>query len=443
MDHNINASDLPLNAAQHPSQNPQKIDFKKIAAIGIGNFMEWFDFAIYGYFAATIGLIFFPSKAPNISLLSSLAVFAVGFIARPLGAFILGPIGDKFGRKVVLMITVFGMGVFTTLIGLLPSYASIGILSPILLIIFRFMQGMMVGGEWSSAGIFLVESAEPHRRALAASVITTTAGLAFLIGTAAAALINQSMDKSALISWGWRIPFVLSIVMTFIALYIRQKLTDTPVFEALSQRHTKPSDPQDQGRSTNLADAFSIAFSFAALFGVSLYYFISYMNNHLVSTVHLSPTRALVLCSIALIAYVIFNPIVGLILDKYGRRHLLIFAASGLTLLAYPIFFMINSGNDILIITALLLLAALVAITAVCDVVLLVEIFPAATRSANAAIGHNLALALLAGPGPFIAAYLSQSTHNPNMPAAYLMFISLICLVILFKKLPETQAIQI
>lgn len=443
MDHHINASDLQLHATKHSSENPQKIGFRKIAAIGIGNFMEWFDFAIYGYFAATIGLIFFPSEAPNISLLSSLAVFAVGFIARPLGAFILGPIGDKFGRKVVLMITVFGMGVFTTLIGLLPAYASIGIWAPILLIIFRFMQGMMVGGEWSSAGIFLVESAQPHRRALAASVITTSAGLAFLIGTVAAALINQTLDKTALLSWGWRIPFVLSIVMTIIAVYIRQKLTDTPVFEALHQRHIQQSTPQHPEKNTNLTHAFSIAFSFAALFGVSLYYFISYMNNHLVSTVHLSATRALVLCSIALVAYVVFNPIIGLILDKFGRRHLLIVAAMGLTLLAYPIFFMINSGNDILIITALLLLAALVAITAVCDVVLLVEIFPAATRSANAAIGHNLALAVLAGPGPFIAAYLSQSTNNPNMPAAYLMLISLICLVVLFKELPETKGIQI
>lgn len=121
--------------------------------------MEWFDFAIYGYFAAVIGMLFFPSSAPGVSLLSSLAVFAVGFVSRPFGALILGPIGDRLGRRAVLIITVFGMGVCTTIIGLLPTYEAIGIAAPVLLIVMRFVQGMMVGGEWSSAGIYIVESA--------------------------------------------------------------------------------------------------------------------------------------------------------------------------------------------------------------------------------------------------------------------------------------------
>ena len=175
---------------------PQKLTLKQSAAVGIGNFMEWFDFAIYGYFAAVIGLVFFPSSAPGISLLSSLAVFAVGFLARPFGALVLGPMGDKFGRKFVLMVTVFGMGVFTTLIGLLPGYETLGILAPIVLIVLRFLQGMMVGGEWSSAGIFLIESADDDRRARAASLITCTAGIAFLAGTATAAAWHAACGSS-------------------------------------------------------------------------------------------------------------------------------------------------------------------------------------------------------------------------------------------------------
>ena len=152
------------------------VDLRKRAlAVGIGNFMEWFDFAIYGYFAAIIGRTFFPTAAPGISLLSSLAVFAVGFLARPLGAFVLGPLGDRLGRRAVLIVTVFGMGISTTLIGLLPGYATLGLAAPALLVLLRFVQGMMVGGEWSSAGIYMVESAPHNRRATAASVAPSLA----------------------------------------------------------------------------------------------------------------------------------------------------------------------------------------------------------------------------------------------------------------------------
>ncbi|WP_459618969.1 MFS transporter, partial [Burkholderia sp. 3C] len=174
----------------------ERVDLRKRSlAVGIGNFMEWFDFAIYGYFASIIGKTFFPSSAPGISLLSALAVFAVGFISRPLGALVLGPIGDRLGRRAVLIATVFGMGVSTTLIGLLPGYATLGLAAPTLLVVLRFLQGMMVGGEWSSAGIYIVESAPRARRALAASVITGTAAAAFLIGTFIAALLSMWLSE--------------------------------------------------------------------------------------------------------------------------------------------------------------------------------------------------------------------------------------------------------
>ena len=159
---------------------------KRQLAVGIGNFMEWFDFAIYGYFAAVIGAQFFPTGNPTTEMLASLAVFAVGFISRPLGALILGPIGDRHGRKAVLLTTVLGMGVTTALIGLTPSYAAIGVAGSIAVVILRFVQGMMVGGEWSAAATYLGESAPAHKRGLHASLITVTAGLAFLVGTGAA-----------------------------------------------------------------------------------------------------------------------------------------------------------------------------------------------------------------------------------------------------------------
>ncbi|WP_397447996.1 MFS transporter [Pseudomonas sp. NA-150] len=410
---------------------------KRAFAVGIGNFMEWFDFAIYGYFAAIIGHAFFPSAAPGTSLLSSLAVFAVGFLARPVGAMILGPIGDKLGRRAVLIITVFGMGLATTLIGLLPDYATIGIAAPILLVILRFLQGMMVGGEWSSAGIYIVESAPANRRATAASVITGTAGAAFLCGTATAAIISVLLPEDAVASWGWRLPFLASIVMAGVAMYIRRKLGDTPVYTELERKRATHSLAPVSAREK--FRAFVISFAFSALFGVSLYYFITYANNHLVQTVGLSKPTALWLCSIALVFYTIFHPIVGRLSDRFGRRKFVLASALALTVLAYPIFVLLNTGNYVAIVLGLIIMAALVAVTAVMDVVLLVEVFPASIRSTGAAIGHNVALALLAGPGPFIAAALIQATHNPNIPAWYLSGVSLICLIVLWFMLPETK----
>lgn len=410
---------------------------KRSFAVGIGNFMEWFDFAIYGYFAAIIGKTFFPSAAPGVSLLSALAVFAVGFLSRPLGAVVLGPIGDRLGRRAVLIVTVFGMGVSTTLIGLLPGYAAIGLAAPVLLVVLRFLQGMMVGGEWSSAGIYIVESAPRTRRALAASVITGTAGAAFLVGTFIAALLSMLLSELQLATWGWRLPFVASVFMTLVAIYIRRRLGDTPVYEEVQRKralHGVDAVPRGERMRAMLT-----TFAFSALFGVSLYYFITYANNHLTQTVGLSKTASLWLCSLALLLYTLFQPLVGLLSDRIGRRPLVLASALGLTLLAYPVFLLMNTGNTAAILAGLIVLAALVAVTAVMDVVLLVEVFPASIRSSGAALGHNLALAVLAGPGPFIAAALIRWTRNPDIPAAYLAGISLVCFVILHVTLPETK----
>ncbi|ALK33256.1 MFS transporter [Burkholderia plantarii] len=430
---------MNIATATHDEASPAtRIDLRKRSlAVGIGNFMEWFDFAIYGYFATIIGRTFFPSAVPGISLLSALAVFAAGFLARPVGALVLGPIGDRLGRRAVLIVTVFGMGVSTTLIGLLPGYATLGLAAPALLVALRFLQGMMVGGEWSSAGIYIVESAPRNRRALAASVITGTAGAAFLIGTCLAALLSMLLSEADLAAWGWRLPFVASIFMTMVALYIRRRLGDTPVYEAVRRRRAGGGvEAVPRGERVR---AMVTTCAFSALFGVSLYYFITYANNHLTQTVGLTKTASLWLCSLALVLYTLFQPLVGRLSDRVGRRPLVLASALGLALLAYPVFLLLNTGNEWLILLGLVVLAALVAVTAVMDVVLLVEVFPASIRSSSAAIGHNLALAVLAGPGPFIAAALIRWTRDPNIPAWYLAGISLICFVILFFTLPETK----
>jgi len=411
---------------------------KRQIAVGIGNFMEWFDFAVYGYFVAVIGSQFFPAGDPATEVLASLAVFAVGFIARPLGAIVLGPIGDRYGRKSVLVITVLGMGVTTALIGIIPPYAAIGIAAPILVVILRCIQGMMVGGEWSTAATYLGESAPAGRRGLHASLVTATAGLAFLVGTLVAAAINGLLTPQEVSSWGWRVPFIASLIMAVVAIFIRNKLGDTPVYEEVVRRREE-AKPEPVALAVKMR-AFVLTLAFSALFGVSLYYFITYANNHLSGTVGMPRVESLAACGIALAVYVVANPLLGSISDRIGRRPIVLLSAAGLTVLSVPIFFALNTGVFAIVLLGLIVLGLLVAMAAVMNVVLLVEVFPASIRSTGSALGYNIALALLAGPGPLIAASLIKATGNPVAPAFYLAGISLLSLIVLWRMLPETKS---
>jgi MHS family proline/betaine transporter-like MFS transporter len=231
-------------------------------------------------------------------VLSSLAVFAVGFIARPLDAVVLGPIGDRHGRKLVLVTTVLGMGLTTALIGVIPSYASIGVAAPILVVILRCIQGMMVGGEWSTAATYFGESAPANRRGLHASLVTATAGLAILVGTVVAAAINGILTPQEVSAWGWRVPFIASLVMAVVAIFIRQKLGETPVYEEMARRREE-FKPAPVPMAAKIR-AFVLTLAFSALFGVSLYYFITYANNHLSGVVGMPRVEALTACGIVL-----------------------------------------------------------------------------------------------------------------------------------------------
>lgn len=440
------------NPAYGSAEGSTKIDYrpreltkadrrKRMTAIGIGNFMEWFDFAIYGYFAAIIGSQFFPSDNETAEMLSSLAVFAVGFISRPVGALILGPMGDRLGRRTVLIITVLGMGVITALIGLTPSFATIGIAAPIIVVVLRLLQGMMVGGEWTSAATYIGESAPANKRGLHASVVTATAGLAFLVGTLFATALTALMDEAALTSWGWRIPFIASIVMALIAVYIRRKLDDTPVFEELAR---KRENNEIEQTSTGLkVRAFIMTLAFAGIFGVGLYYFVTYMNNYLSGPVGMDRFDALLSTGIVMVIYVIFNPLVGIAADKWGRRPMNLLGVIGLIVWPIPAFMLMSTASPSLTVVALIPFAFFVACAAVTNNILLVEVFPASIRSSGAAIGYNVAYALLAGPGPLIAAALVAGTGLLISPAFYVVAVAIVALAVLGPLLPETKGTDI
>ncbi|MEU3979353.1 MFS transporter [Streptomyces sp. NPDC026672] len=407
-------------------------------ATGIGNFMEWFDFAVYGFFATTIGEEFFPNDNPAVSLLSSLAVFGVAFFMRPVGGFVIGSIGDRRGRRWALTMTVGMMGVTTTLIGVLPTYQQVGVLAPVLLVLMRCLQGFSAGGEWTGSSAFLLEHAPTRRRGLFGSVISATAAIATVAGSLVALALNSWLSDSALNAWGWRLPFLLAAPMGLIGLYIRLRIPETPVFAELQERKAVEDKPLLTGSRKN-AKAIALCFFFASVQGLGFYYLATYVVNYLSVSVGLARTTSLALSGAGLLIYAVLCPFAGLLADRFGRRPVNVLGSAGHALLSFPSFMLMSTGKGPLVLLGIVLFSISQSMVSVTTVVLLTEMFPAATRGSGSAIGFNLGLALVGGPGPFIAAAIAGASGYLPMPAIYMTAVSVIGFFVVLRWLPETN----
>lgn len=411
---------------------------KTALAVGIGNLMEWFDFAVYGFFATTIGKLFFPNSNAAVSLLSSLAVFAIAFFMRPLGGFVIGSIGDRKGRRWALTMTVAMMGLSTTLLGVLPTYHQVGVLAPILLVVMRCLQGFSAGGEWTGSSAFLLEHAPEGRRGLLSSIISSTAALATVAGSLFALALDAGLSDSAVESWGWRVPFLAAAPIALIGLYIRQRIDETPVFRELREERAIEDTPLRTGGRENVR-AIVLTFFFASVQGLGFYYLATYVVNYLSETVDLTRTTALTLSAIGLVLYALLCPLAGALSDRIGRRPVNVAGSVGLTLAAFPAFVLMSGGGSVEVVLGIFLFAVFQSMVSVTTVVMLTELFPARTRGSGSAVGFNLGLALIGGPGPFIAAAIATATSIPGMPAIYMVGVALAGTVVVWRRLPETR----
>ena len=411
---------------------------KVAVAVGIGNFMEWFDFAVYGFFAAIIGSLFFPpDTTPFVALLGSLAVFAVGFVMRPLGGFILGPIGDKYGRRIALSVSVLAMGIATTLIGVIPNYESVGVLAPVLLVLLRCVQGLSAGGEWTGSAAYLIESTPSHRRGLFASIISGTAAVATVVGSLFALFLNNVMSAEDLTSYGWRIPFLLAAPLALIGLYIRSRLGETPVYEKV-KADNRVTTSAIKGSRRNLKPIL-LTLAIASVQGLGFYYLATYIVNYLTTTLMLERGPALTLSAIGLVVYMGLCPLAGLLADKYGRRRLNIIGTVGYIVIPIPVFLLMSGGNNVAIVAGIIALSLCQCLVSVTTVVMLVELFPASSRATGSALGFNFGLAFVAGPGPFIATWIAGVTGSAVAPAGYLVLVAAVAIGVIVKWLPETK----
>ncbi|TDV11113.1 MFS transporter [Paraburkholderia caballeronis] len=430
------------NNGGKPEDTPAFAARRKRAVIAtlIGNFMEWFDFAVYGFVAVNIGHAFFPAGNTTAALLSSLAVFGIAFLLRPIGGMVLGVIGDRVGRRESLAIAIIIMSTSTFVLAILPTYQHIGMWATVALVLTRCVQGMSVGGEWMGAGTFIVEYSPANRRGLSASVISATAAFGVAAGSLVVFAISSYLDAPTFDAWGWRIPFVLAVPVGLVGLYMRLKLEDTPVFEEIKARSA--GNVQKAPFLASLKEdirMIGIAFSFASITGLGFYYFVTYMVNYLPVTGHLGRTESVMVSGASLVLYGLFCPLAGWLSDLIGRRKTFLIGIFGHMAFGIPVFFMLSSGSIGIAFVGLVIFASFQALINVMNTVVVVELFPPRTRMTSGALALNLGAGPVAGTGPLIAAALVASTGIAISPAFYLCAIALVTFVILYFALPETS----
>ena len=401
---------------------------KVVAESFIGNFVEWFDYAAYGYLAVTISVVFFPESAPQTALLMTFALFAISFLVRPLGGFVWGHIGDRIGRREALSWSILLMSGATCCIALLPGYASIGIAAPLILLLLRLVQGFSASGEYAGASAFLVEYAPANRRGLYAAVVPASTATGLLLGSLLAALLTGLLDAEQMQSWGWRIPFVLAAPMGLIGRYIRTKLEDSPAFKELAQEDEVIKAPvkslfRDHWRRLVLAAGAVL------LNAVGFYVILSYMPTYLSEELGLDATRSYLATTIALVTYIGFIFVTGILSDKFGRKRILMSASVLFVLLTVPAFMLLDTGNFLFIVLVQILLGAMLTLNDGTLPSYLAEMFPTRVRYSGFAVSFNLSNALFGGTAPFVATLIIASSGNVLAPGWYLMGAAVVSLI--------------
>jgi MHS family proline/betaine transporter-like MFS transporter len=405
---------------------------RTIIAGAVGNVLEWYDFALFGYFAPIISEQFFPSTHRLTALLNTYGIFALGFFMRPLGGLIFGHIGDKVGRKQALLISVLLMAIPTALIGMVPTYEQIGMAAPLLLTVIRLLQGISVGGEYIGSMSFLVEHAPPGQRGFIGSWCSVSAGSGILIGSGAAAAVDGLVAGGILPAWGWRLAFMGGIVGGIIGLWLRAGIEESPCFkEAAAEGDVVRAPVLLALRKYYGAILTTVGLTLMMSIGFYLpwVFLATWLSS--INKPALSMAEALTINTICMAITVTLTPLAGALSDRIGRKTMLAAGATGFLLLTVPLFLLLRHGTIAAALTAQLVFGLISVLLWGTSPAAFVELFPTRTRYSGVAIGYNATQAVFGGTTPLVATWLIDVTGYTLAPAFYLTAAAAITLAVI------------
>ena len=398
---------------------------RAVAGASIGNAVEWFDFAIYGFLATFIAGQFFPAGDETAALLNTFAIFAAAFFMRPLGGFVFGPLGDRIGRQRVLALVILLMSAATLGIGLLPTYDTIGVLAPLLLLVLRCLQGFSAGGEYGGGAVYLAEFATDERRGVTVTFMVWSGVLGFLLGSITVTLLQAALSTAAMENYGWRIPFLIAGPLGLVGLYIRLRLSDTPQFAELSKSDQTAESPLREAVSTAWRSILQVI-GLMIVFNIGYYVVFAFLPSYFIKTLQFSATDAFLSITLAcLVALVLILPL-AMLSDRIGRRPLLIGGAVAFAVLGYPLFLLLNTGSLVAAIAAHCVLAAIESVYVSTAVSAAVELFATRVRFSGFSIGYNVCVAVFGGTTPYIVTWLTATTGDAIAPAYYLVIAAMV-----------------
>jgi len=404
-----------------------------IIAGTVGNVLEWYDFAVYGFFAHEIGRVFFPSKDPVTSLIAAFGAFAAGFLMRPFGALVFGHIADSRGRRAAMTLSVLCMAFPTFIIGILPGYNAIGPAAAVVLVLMRMLQGMSVGGEFSTSLLYLVEHAPKGRKAFAGSWGAAGATGGTLAGSAVGALINRLLSPEQVAVWGWRVPMLLGLAVGLGGLVIRKHLPEE-------------SEKTDPAQAPPVVTAFRdhwremLRVAGVMLMGsVGFYLIFVYLTTYLSQTVKVPLSQALEINTVSMIVLMILIPFYGHMADRFKPERIVATSAAACLIFAVPLFWLLHHANPWLDLLGQLGFVMIIAPYQGSYPALVVKMLPRTARCTVLSVGFNLCVGLVGGTTPMVASYLIAKTHNDLAPAWFLVLAAAITLLTLFSWIYATR----
>ena len=403
---------------------------RAVVAAGIGTVVEYYDLTVYAYLAVVVSPLFFPSDDPTASLLSSLAVFASAYLMRPIGGIFFGRLGDRFGRKRALLVSVILMGVGTTLMALLPTYAAVGVLAPILLVIARLLQGFSAGGELGGALTYVYEIVGPKRRGLGGSIVALGSNSGFALAAIVVATTSALTSEAQMDSWGWRIPFVAGLPLLVLCLWLRTRIEDSPEFTKTAERRELPKAPLRELLRSQPAQVLQVL-GLGIAQNATGYMVLTYIGIHLVREGGYSQTAVTWTAAGAIVFIASCMPLAGILVDRFGSRPVLIAGLLSAATLAYPAMALMTGHGLAVAAIAFAVFALCTPLIQVATAPLFPSLFDTKVRLTGVALGFNLSTVLAGGTAAYIATWLIDRTGNSLSPAYFLIGSSAIGLLTL------------